>query len=142
MGPPAPRFPHVNDRNDAAGAREVVAGHARLFDTSHQAVIGTTAGGIIVYWNRTAERLYGWMSEEVLGRDVVEVTPALLSQETASEIMTQLQAGRSWSGEFRVRARDEREFTVRVRDLPVRDQAGRLVGVVGISTPTPQSTAD
>jgi PAS domain S-box-containing protein len=111
-----------------------IAGHARLFDTPGQAVIGTTRQGEIVYWSGTAAEIYGWSAEEVLGRNVLDVTPASTSREMASEIMARLAAGRSWSGRFRVRHRDGSELEVRVRDLPVRAPNGELVGIVGVST--------
>ena len=114
---------------------ELVRSHARVFDTKIQAVIGTTLDGRIVYWNETATRIYGWRAEEALGRDVLDVTPALISREAASAIMQRLRAGRTWSGDFRVRRRDGQDFLAHVQDVPVPDERGELIGIVGISTP-------
>ena len=58
-----------------------------------QAIIATDLSGKIIYWNRFAETLYGWTAEEVVGRDVVEVTPAPASMEQARDIMAQLRRG-------------------------------------------------
>jgi PAS domain S-box-containing protein len=107
---------------------------AQLFDTEQQAVIGTVLSGEIVYWNRAAERLYGWHASEVIGRNIVEVTPSDMSREQAEAIMRNLRLGRSWKGSFLVRARDGREFRAQVRDLPVQAADGELVGIVGTST--------
>jgi PAS domain S-box-containing protein len=38
------------------------------------AVIATDVAGVIVYWNAIAETLYGWTSEEAVGRTVPELT--------------------------------------------------------------------
>ena len=108
---------------------------ARIFDTPSQAVIATTATGTIAFWNAAAASVYGWPAAEVLGRDIVEVTPAAPVRESASEIMRSLRAGRSWSGDFRVRRRDGTELTVFVQDFPVRDAAGELIGIIGVSRP-------
>lgn len=116
---------------------EDIRRQAELFDTEQQAVIGTTLEGAIVYWNAAAERLYGWSADEVLGRNVVEVTPTSMLREEAEKIMQLLQSGRSWSGLFEVRSRSGEEFAVRVRDLPVTEAEGRLIGVVGISSREP-----
>ncbi len=43
---------------------------AQLLDSVNQAVVATDLDGCIVFWNRFAEKLYGWTSEEALGRDV------------------------------------------------------------------------
>jgi PAS domain S-box-containing protein len=41
-----------------------------LLDLIAEAVIMTSPGGIILFWNRAAERLYGWTREEALGRQL------------------------------------------------------------------------
>ncbi len=107
---------------------------ARLLDTVEQAVIATDAAGIVTYWNRAAERLYGWSSAEALGRDVGELTVPEIAQSQAQAIMARLQAGESWSGEYSVRRRDGSTFPAIVTDTPVRDSAGALIGIVGIAT--------
>lgn len=109
--------------------------HALLFDTSSQAVIATDSSGAIRYWNAVARRIYGWEAAEVLGRDILEVTPARPVRANAAEIMERLRAGSSWSGEFLVRGRDGDEFTVYVSDFPIRDPTGELIGIIGVSRP-------
>ena len=108
---------------------------AELFDTPTQAVIGTTVSGLIVFWNSHAERMYGWSEPEVLGKQIVDVTPSDLTRETAEEIMRRLTQGIGWSGEFRVRNKFGEEFLAYVNDLPVQGADGKLVGVVGTSRP-------
>ncbi len=106
---------------------------AKLLDAVGQAVLATDPRGRITYWNRAAEALYGWSAAEVLGRDVLEVTPAELSREQAMELMERLAAGESWSGEFMVRRRDGASFPVMVHDTPVFDEAGELAAIIGAS---------
>jgi PAS domain S-box-containing protein len=120
----------------AEGAEAAIRRAAELFDTDHQAVIGTLISGEIVYWNPAAERLYGWSSDEVLGRSIVEVTPSSPSRQQAVAIMSRLQEGHSWTGRFRVRMRDGTEFEAHVRDVPVQDAKGVFVGIVGVSEPS------
>jgi len=108
--------------------------HAQLLDAVGQAVVATDLGGSITYWNRAAEDLYGWTAEEVLGRNVIEVTPAHASQQQAEEIMARLRAGERWSGEFMVQRKDGRTFLAAVTDVPLYDDAGELAGIIGVST--------
>ncbi|MDQ1816621.1 EAL domain-containing protein [Massilia sp. CCM 9210] len=107
---------------------------ASLLASVEQAVIATDVGGTILYWNPFAEKLYGWSAAEALGRNIIELVPADNSAERAAQIMARLQAGCSWSGEFLVRHRNGRTFPMHVTDSPIRDEQGRLVGVIGIST--------
>ena len=102
-------------------------------DTAERAVIATDLDGRIVYWNEEAERLYGWTAGETLGRSVIDVTPSDLTKPDAAEIMHVLHQGQPWSGEFLVCAKDGSRFTAHVTDIPVTDEAGNLVGIVGIS---------
>ncbi|MDP9349298.1 MAG: ATP-binding protein [Gemmatimonadota bacterium] len=107
---------------------------ARLLDALGQAVVATDPAGVVVYWNPAAERLYGWPAAEVLGRSVLEITPAEGLRNDAAEIMERLRAGESWEGEFTVRRRDGAVLTAWVVDTPVFDDAGELVGIVGLSS--------
>jgi PAS domain S-box-containing protein len=124
---------HVKDLTARRRVEESMRFQARQLDTVEQAVIATDLEGRINYWNRYAERLYGWPADEAVGRNVLEIVPAETSSEQASEIMSRLRAGEAWSGEFVVRRRDGSSFPAMVTDAPIHDEAGRLVGVVGVS---------
>ncbi len=51
-------------------AAEQLAKHATLLNHAQEAIIATNATGHVVFWNRGAERLYGWLAEEVMGRNI------------------------------------------------------------------------
>src|SRR5829696_6496 len=127
----------VTNASDIAGrkrAEEQIRFQRRLLDAVGQAIIATDLQGKIIYWNRAAKELYGWSSEEVMGRPIVEVTPSEEMLERAEEIMSELRAGRSWSGEFVLRRKDGSIFPAMVTDTPVYDEQGTLVGIIGVST--------
>ena len=50
-----------------------LAYQAKLLDLANDAIFIRNADDKISYWNEGAERLYGWTSEEVLGRTVHEI---------------------------------------------------------------------
>src|SRR5215204_5067775 len=127
----------VTNTGDITGrksAEEQIRFQARLLDAVGQAIIATNLQGRIIYWNRAAEELYGWSKEEVMGRPIVAVTPSEEMLERAEEIMSELRAGRSWSGEFVVQRKDGSSFPVMVTDTPVHDEQGSLEGIIGVST--------
>ncbi len=124
---------HVKDLTARRRRDESIRFQAHLLDTVEQAVIATDLEGRITFWNRHAERLYGWPADEAVGRNILEVTPAETSGEQAAEIMSRLAAGEAWSGELGLRRRDGASFPALVTDSPIHDDAGRLVGVVGVS---------
>jgi PAS domain S-box-containing protein len=107
---------------------------ARLLNAVGQAIIATDMKGNITYWNYAAEQLYGWTETEVLGRNIVEVTPAETSKEQAANILNRLIAGEFWSGEFVAKRRDGTAFPAIVTDAPITNDKGEFIGILGIST--------
>jgi PAS domain S-box-containing protein len=109
--------------------------HFALLDALRHAVIATDTRGRITGWSTSAELLYGWKSDEVIGKDILAITPSHLSRTEAAEIMDTLQLGDVWSGDFRVRRRNGEDFLASVTDVPLLDDAQQLSGVVGVSAP-------
>ncbi|WP_242044516.1 hybrid sensor histidine kinase/response regulator [Anabaena azotica] len=106
---------------------------AGLLSAVEQAIIATDLQGEIIYWNRFAETLYGWLAEEVKQKNIVDLISPVTSLEYATEIMSQLQQGESWTGEFIVQHKNGNAFPVLVTDSPIYDEQGTLIGIVGIS---------
>jgi PAS domain S-box-containing protein len=104
-----------------------------LLDHVRNAVIATDAEGRIVYWNKFAEKLYQWRSEEVLGRNVVEVTVPEGGANRAVEIFQTLMEKGSWEGEFTVKRKDGVTFAAHVVDATMRDATGQVSGYIGVS---------
>jgi diguanylate cyclase (GGDEF)-like protein/PAS domain S-box-containing protein len=107
---------------------------ARLLDAVGQAVIATDTQWTVIYWNRAAEELYGWSAEEATGRSLMELTPSEEMLDRAEETLSELRAGRSWSGEFTVRRKDGTTFPANITDTPMHDEEGNLVAIIRVST--------
>src|SRR4051812_34435347 len=105
----------------------------QVLDHVDLAVIATDADGVVKTWNARAEIVYGWTRDEAVGRHISEMTVAPDSRETAEEIMATLQRGESWQGSFRLRRKDDSVFTAFVKDSPIMDEDGTLIGIVGVS---------
>lgn len=129
----------LRDITERKQAQQKIHFQARLLDVVQQATIVTDLAGNIIYWNRHAEVLYGWSASEVFGRPVVDVTPTETTKEQAAEIMSRLQAGESWSGEFWVQRRDGTTFPVMIFDSPIYDEQGEYIGMISISVDITES---
>lgn len=75
------------------GARRLagmVAGQAHwdaILDSALDAVVSFDAEGSITYWNRQAEKMFGWNRQEVLGRPLVStILPARYREQYQAEI--------------------------------------------------------
>ncbi len=122
------------DITESKKTSEKATFQARLLNAAGQAIIATDINGDIIYWNHAAEQLYGWPEAEVLGRNIVDVTPAETSREQAIKIRDKLNTGESWSGEFVGKRRDGTSFEAIVTDTPITNDKGEMIGVIGVST--------
>jgi PAS domain S-box-containing protein len=127
------RIAEIEARQQEQRSKHILDSQPQILDTVDQAVITTTLDGQIIYWNRYAERLYGWSAAEVRGRNIVDVTPTTMSRAQAVEIMNKLSTGQHWTGEFNVQRRDGSHFPALVTNAPIRDHQGTMVGIIGFS---------
>jgi PAS domain S-box-containing protein len=104
-----------------------------LLDGVAQAMIATTLEGRITFWNRHAERLYGWSAEEVLGHNIIEIVPNDLLRERGAEVIDALRGGRTYSGEYEVQRRDGSKFRVDATLGPLFGSDGSIIGIAGTS---------
>ncbi|MBV8593011.1 MAG: PAS domain S-box protein [Caulobacteraceae bacterium] len=103
----------------------------RVLQGAPQSIIATDRDGRIIYWNAFAERLYGWTADEVLGRPILDITPA--DRAEAEAVMACIEAGAPWKGVFKVRRKDGTTFDAFVTSTQVVDETGAVTGAVGVS---------
>jgi PAS domain S-box-containing protein len=68
-----------------------------MLNQAQDAILVRDLGGGIRFWNRGAERLYGWRAEEVLGRPVSELLYGGDSSELDKAVETVVEKG-EWRG--------------------------------------------
>ena len=118
---------------DVSASEKTLQIETNLLDSIGQAVIATDINGRIIFWNKFAEKLYGWKATEVLSRNILEIAPAKEMIRHAEEIASRLREGESWSGEFTLQRRDGTTFPGFVTSAPVFDENGEMTSFVGVS---------
>jgi PAS domain S-box-containing protein len=79
-------------------------------------------------WNPAAERIFGWSSEEMLGRGDLPMAPPAKRAES-EELFARVRAGESVYDYETVRQRNDGTLVdVSIAAAPVRDGSGRVVG--------------
>ena len=124
----------AGDLTELKEATERLHLQAGLLEAVGQAVIATALDGTIIYWNRAAEELYRWSSDEAAGKVLSKLIPSKLECARAEEVFTLQRRGQAWSGEFEMRRKNGEIFPALVTNTPIYDEEGEIVGVVGVSS--------
>ena len=106
-----------------------IANYRRLLDEVHDAVITTDDKYRIVSWNRGAERIYEWRSDEVIGRDLDSV----ISVSRRTDIQEDLRRNGNWAGETTGLDRRGRDILAEGAVAVLRDEKGRPTGVIAVN---------
>jgi PAS domain S-box-containing protein len=101
---------------------------AAIVESSDDAIIGRTLEGIITSWNPAAEAMYGYSSEEIIGKSADLLIPEDRTDEMIA-IFAKVRAGQHVDHLQTIRVRkDGTVFPVSVSVSPIRDAGGAIVG--------------
>ena len=122
---------HAVQRPPGPGPRAGADGGG-LVDEIDASVIVTDMAGQVMSWNSGAESLYGWSSEEAVGRNARELMVPEDAR-AAEQLVVELSRDGRWDGELLVRRRDGSLFTAYVRNRLVLDEHHSPVAIVGVA---------
>jgi PAS domain S-box-containing protein len=97
---------------------------ARLLDLTHDAVLVRDMKGVITYWNRGAEELYGWKRDEAIGKVAHQLLQTIFPVPLNEITETLLRAGH-WESELLHTKRDGTQVCVASRWSLQQDESGR-----------------
>jgi PAS domain S-box-containing protein len=116
----------INDGEEAAETRALLAS---IVESSEEAIISKALDGSILSWNAGAERLLGYTAEEMVGRNISSIIPPDRQAEE-SALMARVRRGERIEPYETVRVtKDGRRLDIFLTISPIRDAAGRIVGV-------------
>lgn len=91
-------------------ARARIDQQAALLDHAQDAILVQRVDGGITYWNKGAQRLYGWSRDEVMGRDAMDLLGA--NPASCQFARAHTRANGEWRGELRHQTKAGREVVV------------------------------
>jgi PAS domain S-box-containing protein len=116
------------DLTEQKGALAVAQRMAAIVKHSSDAIIARTLDGIITSWNPAAARMFGYSSEEIVGKHINLLVPQDRTGEMIS-ILAKISAGRPVNNFETIRIRtDGTVFPVSLTVSPIRDEKGKVVG--------------
>jgi PAS domain S-box-containing protein len=126
VGPAVRRALHdAAESRQRREAERILREQAELLDGASDAIVMTDPESHVIYWNRGAERLFGWSKEEVLGRELrAIIDPEGLQQldalRGAAEKLGEAQ------GDLRLRVKDGSALWMQGRFIFARDGRGQV----------------
>lgn len=122
----------AHDVTERRRADRQIQEQASLLNLAHDAIIVADLGHRVLFWNKGAERLYGWHADDAIGRPRHELLGSdsnMLSTATAA-----LFSKGEWSGEMRHKTREGKAIIVSSRWTLVRDDNDRPKSILVINT--------
>ena len=123
----------ARDITESKKAKEEIQNLANIVESSNDAIITKSIGGIITSWNKGAEKIYGYSSEEILGRPISILEPDTFKGEI--EQLGEMIKQRKYIHNYetsRLR-KDGTVIDVSITLSPVLDSFGKLVAISAIA---------
>src|ERR1044071_121133 len=101
---------------------------ASLLSLAKEAIIAWHLEGTIAQWNGSAERLYGYLAEEIIRQSVLRILP---DNDELTLMAERVRRGETIEDfETRATRKDGRTIEVSLTLSPIRDEIGKVVGVL------------
>ena len=110
-----------NDITERKRAEEQIREQAALLNKAQDAILVRDLDDHILFWNKSAERMYGWSESEVIGKRADEILYKGLHPEIFEARKVVLERG-EWRGEMHHVTKEGREIIVDSRWTLVRDE--------------------
>ncbi|HKP93505.1 MAG TPA: PAS domain S-box protein [Chthoniobacterales bacterium] len=133
-GPRGPTFTaYLRDITDRNRGEEASRRLAAIIESSDDAIITKDLNGIITSWNASAERLFGYKPEEIIGKPILTLIPPDRQHEEP-RILERIRRGERIDHYETVRQRKNGElFDISVTVSPLKTRDGRIIGASKIA---------
>ena len=107
---------------------------AAIVESSDDAIIGESLGGVVTSWNRSAERIFGYSASEAIGRPLSSLIWPAKEDESDLDLLRRIRRGERIDHCETVRVhKDGRRILVSLSMSPISDSNGVLIGVAKIA---------
>ncbi len=120
------------DITERKRSEEMLIRIRKAVECASDAIGMADAQGRHFYQNKAFTDLFEYTTEEV---NATDGKPAgYVDKNAAREVFATITSGGSWSGEVQMKSKSGRRFAVQVRADAIKDEDGRVIGLVGVHT--------
>ncbi len=115
-------------------AEQKIREQAALLDVATDAILVQNLQDQIVFWNKGAQRMYGWKAEEALGQDANQLLCKAEDLSRLEELRTLVALEGSWYGELKQVKKDGKEMIVESRWTLVQNEQDKPISILIVNT--------
>ncbi len=123
----------LRDISERVRTEQRLRQQAALLDQAQDAILVRDLQNRILFWNKGAERIYGWTAEEVIGRNISSLLYRGDTSRFEQATRTVIEKG-EWVGELAQFTKTGKEITAECHWTLVRDEAGQPTSILVINT--------
>src|SRR6266480_2682233 len=121
------------DITERKRAEEATQRLAAIVDSSDDAIVSKDLDGIITSWNKGAERIFGYMAEEIIGKSIKVLIPSEYHAEEDT-ILERIRRGQRIDHYETIRQRKHGSLiNISLTVSPVRNLQGKIIGASKIA---------
>ncbi|WP_170134930.1 PAS domain S-box protein [Acuticoccus kandeliae] len=94
----------LRDQTERKSHNALVEWQASMLDRAHDAIVVCNLDGSITYWNKRAEKLYGWKAGEAIGKPMAALIGASATE--FDDALATIQNSGYWAGRLKQKSRD------------------------------------
>ncbi|BDI19260.1 hypothetical protein ANSO36C_50620 [Nostoc cf. commune SO-36] len=123
----------MRDITQQKQAEQKIREQGLLLDVSSDAILVRNIHNQILFWNQGAERLYGWKTEEVVGKNVLQLLYKDISSQLEDAYLRVMNTG-EWRGELHQLTKEGKVIIVESRWILIRDDNGQPKSILSVNT--------
>ena len=128
------RFAYIaEDITERKQSEQKIREQAALLDIATDAIVVHDLNHKVLFWNRGAERLYGWQSEEVLGENSIELLYPAPHPQIDEALRVVVEQG-EWQGELALVTKAGKHLVVSSRWTLVQDEDQQPKSILVVTT--------
>src|SRR5215475_11549449 len=129
--------PHVLssfiDLTEGKQAEDAIGQLAAIVECSDDAIVSKDLNGVIMSWNKGAEKLFGYAAEEVIGKSIMILMPPDRANEER-RVLESIRSGEKIDHYETVRRRKDGSLVeISLTVSPIRDKSGNIIGASKIA---------